>query len=533
MTKQIVFLFLLTIFIRPSSVFSQGDKPNILLVIGDDMGVDVLNGYNIGTTLPTTPTLDSLRAVGITFDNVYSAPKCTPSRAAILSGKYGIKTGVQGTPGNLDLEHTSIFKQLEESTDNAYADAVIGKWHISQPIKNLHAIDHGADYFLGLMGAAPSDYYAWEKTENGVTTVENTYMTTALTDASIDWIKGQEEKPWFLWLAHSAPHMPYHVPPSDLYTISSTQSNFRKYLAMIEAMDAELNRLLYSMPEDVRENTLIIFIGDNGTPGNLTQGYPDGHAKSTVYEGGIRVPMIISGKGVTRIGEREDAMIHFTDLYATILEVAGVDMSEGIYNSLSFDHLFNNSEGPERDYNFSELKDTIKEFWTIRDQQFKLIEDEFGNQEFYDLVNDPLEFDNLLESGLAYVLELIKYDLEIEAEQIRTSWSCRDYIKNGDEEGVDCGGSFCSPCTSSTEDTSTDALFVFPNPSSNFVTIRSESDEIKEIRLLDSNGEIQMIYNNIGRNEYTITLQDFASGVYFIEVVFDNYTEMKKFIRVN
>jgi len=524
-------LLLLSIFVLSTAIntlYSQ--KPNILLVIADDMGVDILNGYHFEGTFPTTPTLDSLRATGITFDNVYSAPKCTPSRAAILSGKYGVKTGVQGTPGNLDLEHISVFKALEEATDNAYSDAVIGKWHISQPIDNFHPTDHGVDYFMGLMGAAPTDYYAWAKTENGITTTENTYMTTALTDASIDWINDQNNNPWFLWLAHSAPHMPYHVPPDHLYTVSSTQNNFGKYLAMIEAVDAELNRLLYSIPEDVRENTLVIFIGDNGTPGNVLQGYPAGHGKSTVYQGGIRVPMIISGKNVTRVGEREEALIHFTDLYATILEVAGVDMAEGIYNSLSFNHLLNNTEGATRDYNFSEIIDDGEEVWTVRDKQYKLIENFNGDQEFYDLINDSLELENLLDSGLSILEEIVRTDLEIEAEQIRTAWSCRDYIKNGDEEGIDCGGSFCNPCITATADFTIEFAQIYPNPSSNQITINAKPENIKGIRLMDSNGKVRILNSNIDRSEVSLDIHSLEKGIYFMEVILETHSEMKKLI---
>lgn len=528
MSIRILLISTLVIFTTLNSLYCQ--KPNILLVIADDLGVDVLNGYHSEGIFPTTPTLDSLRATGITFENVFSAPKCTPSRAAILSGKYGIKTGVQGTPGNLDLEHTSLFKALEVATDNSYADAVIGKWHISQPVDNFHPLDHGADYFMGLMGAAPTDYYAWQKTENGVTTTEESYMTSTITDASIDWINNQEDKPWFLWLAHSAPHVPFHVPPDHLYTVSSTQSNFGKYLAMIESVDAELNRLLNSIPEDIRENTLIIFIGDNGTPGNVLQGYPVGHGKSTVYQGGIRVPMIISGKGVTRAGEREEALIHFTDLYATILEIAGVDMTEGIYNSLSFNHLLNNTEGSTRDYNFSEIIEDDEEIWAIRDRQYKLIERLNGDQEFYDLVNDSFELENLLSIGLTSEQELIIADLEFEAEQIRTVWSCRDYIRNGDEEGIDCGGTFCDPCITSIEESKIEFINIYPNPATGFFSIHSKTEMISGMRLFDSNGKIIVFENNINLSKITLDIHSLETGVYFIEVIFDTYTKTHKLI---
>ena len=124
-------LFFSFLFIINISAQTDPEYPNIILVIADDLGVDVSNGYHQGNLMPTTPTLDSLRSIGLTFDNVISAPKCTPTRAGIMSGKYGVKTGVIGTPGNLDLSDPSIFKRLSEQTNNKYSNAVIGKWHIS------------------------------------------------------------------------------------------------------------------------------------------------------------------------------------------------------------------------------------------------------------------------------------------------------------------------------------------------------------------------------------------------------------------
>ena len=164
-----ILVLLLTLSLA-TAMQAQGDPPNILIVIADDLGVDVSRAYRTEGMLPTTPTLDALQADGITFENVFAAPKCTPSRAAILSGKFGVKTGVTGTPGNLDLDHSSLFTELEARTNGQYADAAIGKWHLSSPQNPYHPVAHGTDYFMGIMGAMPDDYYAWLRTENGNTT---------------------------------------------------------------------------------------------------------------------------------------------------------------------------------------------------------------------------------------------------------------------------------------------------------------------------------------------------------------------------
>lgn len=517
----------------PQQLFAQDDPPNILLIIADDMGVDVLNGYHQPNLLPSTPTLDSLRSVGITFDNVFASPKCTPTRANILSGKYGVKTGITGTPGNLSLDHTSIFKALEIETNNEYADAVFGKWHVSSmPISATHPLDHSADTYMGYLDASPVDYFAWPRTENGVTATDSSYVTQELTNASIEWINEQTQ-PWFLWVAHGAPHAPIHLPPSEMYTLNATGTNYRKYLTMIESLDYDINRLLNGIPEAIRENTIIIFIGDNGTPSNLTNDYPDGHGKSTVYQGGIRVPMIIAGAGVTRQGEREAALVHVTDIHATILEIAGVDLPGGVFNSLSFDHLLIGESGATRDYNYAELSDQGISSWTIRGPQYKLIQFVDSTQEMYDLLVDSLEFDNLLDGTLTTEQINIKADLEAEALQIRTSWSCRDHIKNGDEMDIDCGGSHCAPCIlSAPEIGEKNNIRLSPNPTRNNLFIESQQLNIRAVHVFNSMGQLLLTRDQINHTEVNLNLSHLESQILFLNVQFESHTQILRFLKL-
>jgi len=348
-----------------------------------------------------------------------------------MSGKYGVKTGVLQVPGNLATTHVSIFRELESRTNDAYANALIGKWHLSGPSTDYTIPgQHGIDYYEGSFRGGVSDYYSWQKVSNETASRETAYVTSYYTDKAIDWI-GNQNQPWFLWLAHNAAHTPFHEPPSDLHT-TATNNNQGQYLAMIEAMDAEIGRLLSNIPEDVLANTIIVYIGDNGTPNNVLQNYPNRHGKGSLYQGGVHVPMIVAGAGVTRQNEEENAMVHAIDIYATILELSGTELSGGIYNSLSFKHLLDNTDGAKRTYNYSEAGNN----WTIRNPQYKLIQFANGSQEFYDLITDSLEENNLI-NGLTTEQATIKADLETEGAQIRTSWSCNDFILNGDEVTID------------------------------------------------------------------------------------------------
>ncbi|MEL6986872.1 MAG: sulfatase-like hydrolase/transferase [Bacteroidota bacterium] len=437
-------------FNETSNAQTDPDYPNILFIIADDLGKDAINGYLPIERSPNTPTLDSLRANGLTFDNAWVTPQCTPSRAAIMSGKYGIKTGVRRAPGNLDTVHQSIFTKIDETTGNAYADALIGKWHISNPSDLNHPVQHGLDHYEGNFRSSVDDYYSWEKVVNGETIQVNEYATTHLTNASIDWIRAQD-KPWFLWLAHPAPHSPFQLPPDSLFTNPDTSNNQGRYIAMIEAIDAETKRLLDNIPEDELENTLIVFIGDNGTPRGVAQYYPNGQGKGTLFEAGICVPLIISGKGVARKGEREAALVHGVDFYATFLEAIGISLQGGIYNSRSFKHLLECGEGSSRSFNYTDFINNGDEGFAIRNSQYKLVKYESGQEEFYDLNNDPLETNNIV-TGLTPEQQTIKQSLEMEANRIRDDWSCNDGILNGNEVFIDdCNDDCINDNSTSTE----------------------------------------------------------------------------------
>lgn len=516
-----------------SSLTAQQTHPNLLLIIADDLGVDRVNGYHDGALMATTPTLDSLRAVGITFTNAYAAPMCSPSRAAMMSGKYGVNNGVPGVPGNLDLDQVSIFKELASVTNGAYADAVVGKWHIAQPAYADHPIDHGADYYMGLLGNT-SDYFAWDRTENGTTSLSTEYVTTALTDASITWVNEQTD-PWFLWLAHPAPHGPFHEPPAGLYTIDNTDNTTRKYIAMVESVDHEINRLLNGMTDSVRENTLIVFVGDNGTPASVLQDYPTRRGKGTLYQGGVRVPFIVAGKGVDRQGEREDALVHLADIYATFLEVAGADLPGGIYNSQSFAHLLSSgSTEVTRDYNYTEIGSGNAPGWAIRSSRYKLINWDDGNQAFYDVVADSFELINLLAMPLTAQEADVKADLEAEALAIRTGWSCRDHIQNGTETGVDCGTDDCGACTTSTAQIDKEfTLEIYPNPVREQLTVSVEDQLVEAVRVFDGRGRLLMEQSGNQTRRVTLNVGGLRARLLLVEVKTAKGVAVKKVVKWN
>ena len=410
--KSIFILFSLIV----SMVSKAQERPNILIIIADDMGIDALNGYNVGTILPNTPNIDKLAETGVSFTNAWACPACAPTRASMLTGKYGANSGINTVPGILKPEQKSVFKEITELTDSAYAIGVVGKWHNGIPANIDHPYSHGADDFMGVIGAGVDNYSNWTKVENHTSSACTEYATTYFTDYAADWINNQSQ-PWLMWLAQVSPHTPFHVPPGGMYTSDEVDTNLQKFVVMIEAMDHEIGRLLDSIPQNVLNNTLIMFIGDNGTPGNILQGFPKSKGKNTVYQGGIHVPLIVSGKGVRRINEKESAMINVSDFYATLAQIAQNDAypTNKVNDSYSFKHLLSDAGGYKRDYNYMELgaNETIStDVYTIRNTQYKLIYDIDGNKEYFDLIADPFETNNLLLADLSDAQKSAQSELE-------------------------------------------------------------------------------------------------------------------------
>ena len=384
-------------------------QPNILLIIADDQGVDASAQYPLSVDVPTTPILNKLASEGIVFDNAWATPACTTSRATMMTGQYGVNSGVVSNDDSVSSNALTLHRYLANSPNSSnYASALIGKWGLGgSGVAANHPATLGIEYFAGTLRRAISDYNAWDLTVNGVTTATSVYNTTASTDLAIDWIANQSQ-PWFLWLAYTAPHDPIHVPPRHLHTrnLSGTDSDISSnprayYLAAIEAMDSEIGRLLQSFDEQQLENTIILYVGDNGTPTSVIDTTVFSKGKSSVSEGGLKVPMIVSGAGVSRENSRESALINVTDFFATISQLAGNDTPQ-IADSISFMGLLSNADSPSKEYSYVDFMTNGITRWAIRDERYKLIVSSSGSKQLYDLLNDPYEDTNLLRAGEQY-----------------------------------------------------------------------------------------------------------------------------------
>ena len=407
MPQRLLLVLLLTTLLsaRPYSASSQ---PNILLLVVDDVGAEASSLYTLAGRSGTAkmPNLEKLAATGLVFDNVWVNPMCSPTRATLLTGRYGHHTGVLVAGDVLAPATTTIFDYIQKESPAKYGMAVFGKWHLGGNGGSIqHVRDMRVPNFRGFLGAQIADYFNWTAWDGntGTSAPVATYATTALTDWAIEFITTHEatrkDDPWFVYVPYNAAHAPFQVPPRNLHSVKvgNLQPGARSptmpvYQAIIQALDTELGRLLARV--DLK-NTLVIYIGDNGTPANVKDGETGVRgSKTSTYEGGARVPMVVAGAGVTRTG-REAALIDGVDLYATIAAAAGISVTRA-NDGYSLRPLFSQADASTgRTYSFTEFCNRNVARLAIRDREHKLHFDSASGWSLFDLLKDPVEQNNV------------------------------------------------------------------------------------------------------------------------------------------
>lgn len=386
---------------------------NVLLIIADDLGVDSFPlTAKAGASVPPMPNLSALKSSGVLFANAYAHPVCSPSRAAMLTGRHPFRTGIgiqleSAASPQLQAGEFTLPEAFAANAGLGYSLAMFGKWHLNagsgtnDTPRTVGAWPH----FAGTIAGALPDYYAWTKVVDGVASAATTYATTDTINDTIAWIATQGSTPWFAWVAVNAPHTPFHLPPLDLHSYDSAAATDRNYYeAACEALDTEVGRLLAAVD---LTTTTVIFIGDNGTPPSVIQApYTSAHGKGSLYDGGTRVPLIIAGKGVVSPNRTSSAPVHCVDLYSTILEAAGIDVaatqpSSQTLDSRSLMPIVKNLTETQPRYAFVEQfgtgLTTAQSGQALVDASgYKLIQFDDGHEEFYNTTSDPNEATTLL-----------------------------------------------------------------------------------------------------------------------------------------
>jgi len=343
-----------------TAVAAAPPLPNIVFIVADDLGWADLGAY--GSSFHQTPRLDRLAREGLRFTNAYAAcPVCSPTRAALLTGRYPPRVGITDYIGGQRvgrlkpapyLDHLPLKEMTvaDAFKDAGYATAFMGKWHLGGT--NFYPTQHGFD--VNIAGSAqghPPSYFSPYKIPTLSDGPPGEYLTDRLTDEAVRFITTNRSRPFLLWLSHYAVHTPLQAKPELLekYHAALAQlppagdAEFRVegdrrdrrlqrvpvYAAMLESLDQSVGRVMDALAQSgLDERTIIVFTSDNGglstSEGSPTSNAPLRAGKGWLYEGGVRVPLLVKWPGVTKPGATTGTPAISTDIFPTLLEAAGL-----------------------------------------------------------------------------------------------------------------------------------------------------------------------------------------------------------------
>lgn len=390
---------------RASPMDAMG-KPNIVIILADDLGYGDVGCY--GDTRIETPNIDALAADGLRFTDFHSnGAVCSPTRAALLTGRYQQRSGITGVVTaaghrhtGLDLQETTFAEVLQEV---GYTTALFGKWHLGYR-PDYNPVRQGFDEYVGFV-SGNIDYHAhldqtgaedWWKQDELVP--ETGYSTDLITDHGVDFILRHRDKPFLLYLAHEAPHYPYQGrrdPPrytrEDGRTLDPATPE--AYKEMVEVMDEGIGRIRRAIEEaGLSGNTLIFFWSDNG-PAKMGSAGPLRGKKNEIWEGGHRVPAVAFWPGRIRAGDVTDETAMGMDLFPTMVDLAGASLPEGLeLDGVSLvPHLIGEKPLAPRPVFWG-----VKTMLAVRQGDLKLVTDvSFTDPVLYDLQADRAETTDL------------------------------------------------------------------------------------------------------------------------------------------
>ena len=427
-----------------SALAAPASRPNVVILFADDMGYGDLSSF--GAPDLETPHIDSIGKNGIRFTRFYSnAPECSPSRTALLTGRHpqrvgGLECAIGvGNVGRYDeavwlqQRHDLGLPAAEGTIAQAfkragYATALFGKWHLGyEPKFSPNA--HGFDEALYALGGA-MDYIS-HKEDNGDDVLRHNgqpvkiegYFTDIIADRALAWLEQRRGAPYFLYVPFTAPHFPYQMPGDAPVAAGAWQKGTREvYAKMIEHLDRRVGDILRAIEQTPEaKNTIVIFLSDNGGtgPGN---NQPFRGAKSSMWEGGIRVPFLAQWPAVIRPGLETAYPAQNIDLTATLLAVAGLaPVGKKLDGQSLLDVWRGQTDAVPRTL-FWRYKREASRRKAVLDGDFKLVIDN-GQKELINLAQDPGEKTNLIasmpEKAAALEAKLTAWETDVAAPRLK------------------------------------------------------------------------------------------------------------------
>lgn len=420
------YLFPVFLVLISGNHFLQAEKsqtrPNVLVILVDDLGYGDLSSY--GATDLKSPHIDALLKRGMKFNNFYAnCPVCSPTRAALLTGRYQdmvgvpgvIRTHPQNSWGYLVPSAVTLADVFQEA---GYHTGIVGKWHLGLEAPNVPN-QRGFEFFRGFLGDMMDDYYHHRRHDvnymrfNDKQVDPEGHATDLFTEWTCDFIKqqAQTEQPFFLYLAYNAPHTPIQPPADWLEKVKQREAGIdpsrAKLVALIEHLDAGIGEVVKTLDETgLSENTLVIFSSDNG--GQLSVGANNGDlrdGKQSMYEGGLKVPTGVVWKGHISPNTETDFMAMSMDLFPTVCEAAGIKVPAGLDSVSILPTLEGKTQAPLRKHWFFRRREGGNRYGgktieAVRSGDWKLLQNSpFAPLELYNLKADPLEKENLADKN--------------------------------------------------------------------------------------------------------------------------------------
>ncbi|PIB22798.1 arylsulfatase [Maribacter sp. 4G9] len=354
-------------------------KPNIVLIMADDQGWGDLSFH--GNTNLSTPNIDGIAKNGVSFTNFFVQPVCSPTRAELLTGKYFTRLGVHGTSAGGERMDFSVPTIAEILQDNGYQTAAFGKWHNGmQP--PYHPNTRGFDEFYGFASGHWGNYFSPLLEHNGELVKGSGFLADDLTDHTIQFMEDYKEGPFFIYLPFNTPHSPMQVPDRywnkfkdkelKMMYQNPEEENLpftRAALAMVENIDDNVGRILESLERlDLEENTIVIYLSDNGPNGWRWNGGMRGKKGST-DEGGVKAPFFIQWKDHIKMGTEVQTIGGAIDITPTLLGLLEIPKNDLEMDGKNLAPLIQDPSAPFEDriiYNHWEGRTSL------RTQDFRL-----------------------------------------------------------------------------------------------------------------------------------------------------------------
>lgn len=442
MTSTRILSYSILLLVVCNAIFATNsfaaDRPNVLIILTDDQGWGDLTSY--GAKDLRTPAIDSLVHAGMRFDNFYAnCPVCSPTRAALLTGRYQEFVGVPGVVRTYPkdnfgyLAHDAVLLPVPMKKAG-YHTSIIGKWHLGLEEPNT-PIGRGFDHFKGMLCDMMDDY--WTHRRHGINYMRDGrkefdpkgHATDLFSDWAVDYIKAralanvrestgsQGPKPWMCYLAYNAPHFPVQPPKEWLDKVTDREKGIHptraKLVAFIEHMDAGIGRVIKALKDTGQyDNTLIIFTSDNGGHGGSKANVgPYRGFKQDMYEGGLRVPACAVWKGKIKAGSRSELVALTFDIFPTVCEAAGAKIDHKIEAVSILPTLLGKPQQFNRDLFFCRREGNARyqgqDYYAMIRGDWKLMHNTpFEPYQLFNLKDDPYETTNLAQKNRKKLNEL-------------------------------------------------------------------------------------------------------------------------------